>query len=100
MILNGVTIPEQKIAEFSQRHGIARLAFFGSVLTDQFTAESDIDVLVDFFPDRVPGLFEFESMRDELTTLLGRTVDLRTPAFLSRYFRDEVIRHAKVAYAA
>lgn len=100
MVLHGITIPEAQLAEFARRHGMRRVALFGSILRTDFGPSSDIDVLVEFFPDRVPGLFELATMRDELSAMLGRTVDLRTPAFLSKYFRDAVLREARVAYAA
>ncbi len=77
-----------------------RLALFGSVLRDDFRPDSDIDVLVDFGPDTRAGLFELARMELELTALFGRQVDLRTPAELSRYFRDEVVAGAEVQYAA
>jgi len=74
------------------------LAFFGSALRSDLGPESDIDVLVEFEPGHTPGLAFFQ-IQDELTALLGRRVDLNTPQFLSRYFRDEVLREAEVQYA-
>lgn len=87
------------LADFCRRHHIRRLALFGSVLRDDFTPHSDVDVLVEFEPGKTPGL-AFFGMQDELSELLGRKVDLNTPAFLSRYFRDRVLREAKVVYDA
>lgn len=72
---------------------------FGSILRDDFSPDSDIDVLVEFQPDHTPGL-AFFSMQEELSALLGRAVDLNTPRCLSRYFRDDVLREAEVVYAA
>ena len=72
-----IDIPEDKIVEFCQRHHIRRMALFGSVLRDDFTPESDVDVLVDFEPDQTPGL-EFITMQNELSEILGRRVDLYT----------------------
>jgi len=91
--------PKEKIAEFCQRHHIRKLAFFGSVLRDDFGADSDVDVLVEFAPGHVPGL-AFFAMESELSQILGRKVDLNTPQFLSRYFRDEALAEAEVQYAA
>lgn len=79
-----------RIADFCQRHGIARLPLFGSVLRDDFTPQSDVDVLVEFLPGRTLGL-EFFSMQDELSLLLHRRADLNTPQCLSKYFRQEVL---------
>jgi len=92
-----ITIPRERVAEFCRRNGIRRLALFGSVLRDDFGPKSDIDVLVEFEPGRTPG-FAFFGLQDELSAMLGRTVDLNTPMCLSKYFRDEVLREAEVLY--
>lgn len=92
-------LPEDAIAAFCQRHHIRRLAIFGSVLRSDFRPESDIDVLVEFEPEHIPGLFGMARLERELSLLLGHTVDLRTPEDLSRYFRDDVLRDAEVCYA-
>jgi len=92
-----ISIPHGRIAEFCQRHHIRRLALFGSVLRDDFRPDSDIDVLVEFDPKHIPGL-AFFAMQDELSDVFGRRVDLNTPKFLSRYFRDKVLAEAEVQY--
>jgi uncharacterized protein len=92
-----IDIPEDKIAEFCRKHRIKRLALFGSVLRDDFTDESDIDVLVEFEEGATVG-WEFFGMQDELSELLGRKVELHTTGFLSPYFRDEVIAEAEVQF--
>ena len=92
-----IAIDRNKIADFCRRHYIRRLALFGSVLRQDFRPDSDIDVLVEFEPDHVPGL-AFFAMEQELSTLLGRRVDLNTPQFLSRYFRDQVLAEAETQY--
>lgn len=94
-----VTLPPEQIAEFCQRHHIRRLSLFGSVLRDDFKPESDVDVLVEFEPDHTPGLFALSGMELELSEVIGRKVDLRTPGDLSRYFRQEVRDTALVQYA-
>lgn len=94
-----VTIDRARIADFCRRHHVRKLALFGSVLREDFSASSDVDVLVEFEPGRVPG-FAFVDLQDELSALLGRTVDLQTPASLSRYFRDRVVGEAQVQYVA
>jgi uncharacterized protein len=90
-------MPEQEIAAFCQRHHIRRLSVFGSALRPDFRDDSDLDILVEFQEGHTPGL-SFFGMEEELSRMLGRKVDLNTPAFLSRYFRDQVLREAKVAY--
>ena len=92
-------IPQAAVAEFCRRNHIRRLALFGSVLRDDFTPESDVDVLVEFEPGRTPGL-KFFTLQDELSDLLGRNVDLNTPGFLSPYFVQEVLDEAEVLYDA
>lgn len=99
MRLNLNNLPVEAIAEFCQRHRILRLSLFGSVLRDDFTGNSDVDVLVEFHSDARTGL-GFFTMQDELSTILGRSVDLNTPEFLSKYFRDEALAEAKVIYVA
>lgn len=95
-----IHVPREALADFCRRHGIRRLAFFGSVLRDDFGPQSDVDVLVEFQHDVGVGLIALSTMELELGALLGRRVDLRTPAELSRYFRDEVVRTAETLYAA
>jgi len=90
-------IDQDKISAFCRRHDIRRLSLFGSILRSDFGEESDIDVLVEFEPDHVPGLAFFE-MEAELSRILGRPVDLNTPQFLSPHFRDQVLREAAVQY--
>ena len=92
--------PVAEIADFCRRHEIARLSLFGSVLREDFSASSDIDVLVEFLAGKAPGFIAFAGMQMELSKILGRTVDLRTPADLSGYFRDEVLREARLLHAA
>ncbi|MGK7956270.1 MAG: nucleotidyltransferase family protein [Crocosphaera sp.] len=86
-----------KIAEFCRTHHIRKLSLFGSVLRDDFTQKSDVDVLVEFELGKTPG-FAIITMEDELSTIINRKVDLRTPKDLSRYFRGEVMEEAMVIY--
>ena len=95
-----ISVSPTELDEFCRRNHVTRLAFFGSVLRDDFRPESDIDVLVEFEPDYVIGYLGLARMQIELSSLLGREVDLRTPEELSRYFRDEVVRNAEVRFAA
>ena len=95
-----IHIPAEQVEAFCARHGIARLSLFGSVLREDFSPTSDVDVLVDFFPTRVPDLFAMVRLQDELSLLLGRAVDLRTPRELSKHFRDRVMAEARVLHAA
>lgn len=92
-----INIAKGQIADFCRRHHIRKLSLFGSVLSDDFHADSDVDVLVEFEPDRVPG-FAFFRIESELSQLFNRKVDLHTPDFLSRYFRNEVLKQAEAFY--
>lgn len=94
-----ILIQKERLAEFCQRHHIRKLALFGSVLREDFRADSDIDILVEFQPDRVPGL-AFFGMEQELSEILGRKVELHTPQFLSPYFRHQVMEEADTQYVA
>lgn len=99
MNYHGVVIPSEELAKLCRRHGIRRLALFGSILRDDFGPESDVDVLVEFEPGSRVGLRLFTIER-ELSELIGRKVDLNTPNFLSPRFRSEVERSAEVQYVA
>ena len=99
MALN-IEVDHVSIAEFCQRNHIARLSFFGSVLRDDFTSESDVDVLAAFEPRCMPSLFGLARMQRELGEIIGRRVDFKTAGFLSRYIRDEVVAEAQEEYVA
>lgn len=94
-----IKLPTAKVADFCRQHHIRKLALYGSVLRDDFGPDSDVDVLVEFAPDEQVGLLGMAGMEQELSELMGRRVDLRTPQDLSRYFRQEVMEHANVQYA-
>lgn len=96
---SSLRVPKQRLAEFCRANGIKRLALFGSALREDFGPESDIDLLVEFHPDRIPGFLGLAGMEIELSKLFeGRKVDLRTPAELSPRFRQEVLDTAEVQY--
>ena len=95
-----IEIDQKQLAAFCRKHHLTKLALFGSVLTDLFGPDSDVDVLFEYDPQHVPSLFDVAGMEEELGEILGRRADMRTPNDLSRYFRDEVVRTARVEYAA
>ncbi len=123
MNYHGIEISGEAIAAFCRRHSIRRLSLFGSILRDDFSPQSDIDVLVEFEPlfgsilrddfspqsdidvlvefepGKTPG-FGFVAIQEELSNLFGRSADLQTPASLSKYFRDEVLHEAEALYVA
>ena len=94
-----IRISKQKIVEFCKRNHVRRLSFFGSVLRNDFTQSSDIDILVEFDPANVPSFFDLIRMEEKLSSILGgRKVDMRTPEDLSKYFRDDVMNTAEELY--
>jgi predicted nucleotidyltransferase len=99
MVRHGVEMPTQEwLKDFCERHRVHKLSFFGSFTRDDFAPESDIDVLVEFKPNARVG-FELFEMEDELSAAMGgRRVEVNTPRSLSKYFRDEVLAEAEVAY--
>lgn len=97
--LSKLRIPSEALTELCRRLHIRKLAFFGSVLRDDFRPDSDLDVLVEFEPETRVGFLGMVRIQEELEKMFGRRVDLRTPAELSRYFRDHVLREASVLYA-
>jgi predicted nucleotidyltransferase len=95
----GISIPKDKIAEFCRNYHIIKLSLFGSVLGKDFGPGSDIDILVEFEPDHIPGL-ALITMQEELSGILGgRRVDLVTPKFLNRRIRSKVESEAVIQYA-
>jgi hypothetical protein len=100
MQFHGIDMPQERIAAFCRKHRIRRLALFGSILRDDFTPESDIDVLVEFEPGAKVGLITLAQIEIELSDLVGRKVDLNTPGFISPQYRDHVLAEAQVQYDA
>ena len=98
MAQTNITIPAAELAEFCRRNHILKLSLFGSVLRDDFHEGSDIDMLVEFDPDAKIHYGEKGRMREELTALMNREVELRTPRELSPHFRDRVVAEAESVY--
>lgn len=93
-----IAIDREKLAAFCRERGIRKLSLFGSVLRSDFDpTRSDVDVLVEFAPGVQPGL-EFFGYGEELSEILGHKVDFSTAEWLSKYFRNEVVREAMPVY--
>lgn len=92
-------VDAEALSVLCRRHGIRRLAVFGSAVRDELRVDSDIDILVEFAPGRSVGL-RFITIQDELSELFGRQVDLNTPAFLSPHFREDAVADAIPIYEA
>ena len=99
MTYHGITFDPARIAAFCRLHGVVRLSLFGSILRDDFTPESDVDVLVEF-DGPSPSLLDLGGMQVELTEMLGRFVDLKTWGFIHERIRPAVERERQVQYAA
>lgn len=93
-----INITTKQIADFCKNNYIKKLALYGSVLGDNYRQDSDIDILVDLEPKAPVGFLEMARMEIELSEMIGRKVDLRTPRELSKYFRDKVVAEAEVLY--
>ena len=98
--MNVLSCDKEALAYLCRSHRIRRLALFGSVLRSTDGANSDVDLLVEFEPDAVPGLLGLAEIEAELSAFLGRPVDLRTANELSPHFRQAVERAAEVQFAA
>ncbi len=99
-LMKQLPIPYEEIAAFCRRHQIRRLALFGSFLREDFSPDSDIDVLLEFSPGTSIGFFQLYNLEQELSQIFsGRKVEINTPQSLSKYFREEVLAEAQVQYA-
>ena len=98
---SSLKVDEATLARLCEVNRIRRLALFGSQLKGTTTPDSDIDLLVEFFPDARPTLLDMAQIEIDLSQALGgKKVDVRTPEDLSRHFRNEVVRMAEVQYVA
>jgi uncharacterized protein len=96
-----IEVPQERIEEFCRKWKIEELALFGSVLTDDFRPDSDVDVLVTFSPDARHSLFDRVEMIEELKEIFGREVDLADKSGLvNPFIRKHVLAHHRVVYAA
>ena len=101
MKVKNVEFAIAEIQKLCQRHHIIQFALFGSVLRDDFTDNSDIDVLVEFQPDHIPGFIKLHQIQEEISQLFdGRKIDLVTPKFLNYQIRDRILEEMEVYYVA
>jgi predicted nucleotidyltransferase len=95
-----ILLNETELADFARRYQVSELAIFGSALRDDFTPESDVDVLVAFLPGAEVSLFDLVDMGDELSRLIGRPVDLVPKSGIKPRIRETVLQSSRVIYAA
>ena len=104
MIKRNLDIPAEQIAAFCQRWRISEFALFGSVLRDDFDLDSDLDILVTFAPGTEWSLLDHVRMEQELTDLLGRSVDLLNRRAVEQSHnwlrRQEILNTAEVVYVS
>ena len=94
------TSPAENLAAVCRKYGVRSLAMFGSAVRGELKPDSDVDLLVEFDPDRRPGLVGMHELEQELSTLFGgRRVDLVNPKYLNRRIRDRVLAEAEVQFA-
>lgn len=93
-----IEVPDAALTQWCHRHAVRRMAFFGSVLRDDFTAQSDVDVLMEFEPGTRVGLIAMAGMEIDLSRILGHRVEIHTVKGLNPLFRDEVLSSAEVHY--
>jgi len=98
-MINNLNIDQNVLRRFCKLYHIKKLSLFGSVLTKDFSEHSDIDMLVEFEEGCKPGYIKYSRITRELSQIVNRQVDLKTPAELSKYFREKVILNSKIAYA-
>jgi len=93
-----IQVAKDDIDDFCRRNHIQRLSLFGSVLRDDFSPDSDVDILVEFEPDARVGFITLAGMEIELSRLLGRKAEIHTVKGLNPHFRDNVLNAAEVQY--
>lgn len=96
--MSKLSINKKKLGAFCRKYHVVYLALFGSVLTPRFSSKSDVDMLIKFQKKHTPSLFDLVDMESELSAIVGRQVDLKTPNDLSPYFRKDVLAHAKILF--
>ncbi len=93
-----IDIPQAPLAQICKYYHIRRSALFGSGLGDHFGPDYGVDMLVEFHPGPVHGLLGLARLELEHSHVVGRRVDVRTPADLARCFRDDVLSQAQTQH--
>ena len=101
MDFHGIQVPDERLEELCRRYRIEELSLFGSILRDDFSPESDVDVLVVFASDAPWSLWDLLDIRQQFQELFGRPVDLvEKDALRNPFRRKEILENHKVVYAA
>ncbi len=96
--MNALPFDAAKLIEICRQNDVSKVGIFGSVARGEATAESDIDLLVEF--SRRKSLLNLVALERQLSTALGRRVDLLTEAAISPYLRERIKRDLQVIYEA
>jgi uncharacterized protein len=101
MKVKNIDISLSEIKQLCEKHHINKFALFGSVLREDFTPNSDIDVLVEFQPEYIPGFIKFNQIQEEISQVFdGREIDLVTPKFLNYQIQEKILNEMEVYYDA
>ena len=98
-LASGIEIPAEKIAQICRKYGVKEMAIFGSAARGEMRPDSDVDIFVEFYPEVRIG-WEFFDLEEELAQVFARKVDLGTKRILKPWIRHEVMRDARIIYAA
>ena len=98
--LGDVQVDERKLADLCRTYGVRELSLFGSAVRGEMRPGSDIDLMVEFDPAARIGLLKFESLSEDLEALLGHKIDLVTKRGLKSWIRPQVLKEARIVYAA
>ena len=99
-IAQGIVLPAAEIAAVCRRYGVRELSLFGSAARNEMGPDSDIDLIVDYLPSAHPSLFDLIGLKDELSDLPGRKVDLGVKRSIKPRYKDRILAEARVIYAA
>ncbi len=99
LVQSRIEVDEDQLAAICRKFHVQELALFGSVLRDDFSDDSDIDILVEYEPWARIGLFHHFKLEEALAQILGRDVDLVSKGGLRSILKDEVLSTAEVIYA-
>ncbi len=98
--MGAIEIPRDRVAELCRKYQVRELALFGSALSDGFTPDSDVDLLVEFDPTAQVGFLTLARMQRELAEVLHCRIDLVPKQGLKEMIRQTVLASAEVIYAA
>jgi hypothetical protein len=101
MQIGHIVVKDQELLDIIRKYGLSEVSAFGSVLRDDFNADSDLDLLIVFQNGKEKSLFDIIDLKSDLEMLVGRNVDVvEKEALINPYRKEEILKTAKVIYAA